>query len=80
MASRESKKGTDIPTGSIEGTYGYVLYVGTTQEMISMLYENLKSSLAYCGAKDWTEFYAKVKYFMVSPNENKEQNERVFPL
>lgn len=77
MASRRAKNGNRMPLGSVEGAEGLIRYTGSTQEMIDTIRENLKSSLAYCGAKNWTEFFTKVNCFMVSTNEIKEQNERL---
>ena len=67
MASKKSKNIVRMK-GSIEGVSGLVDYTGFTQDVIDNMKENLKSSLAYCGARNWTEFKEKVKFSPISHN------------
>jgi IMP dehydrogenase/GMP reductase len=67
MASKTSKDLINLK-GSIEGVSGLVKYTGLTQEVINNIKENLKSALAYCGAKNWHEFQLKVQYKKLTVN------------
>ena len=67
MASKRAKSAVNLK-GSIEGVSGLVPYTGLTQEVIDNIRENLKSALAYCGAKNWKEFYHKIEWVRISNN------------
>jgi IMP dehydrogenase/GMP reductase len=67
MASKRAKSTINLK-GSIEGVSGLVKYTGFTQEVIDNIKENLKSALAYCGAKNWKDFYHKVCYCEITNN------------
>lgn len=77
MASIQAKEIAKFKRGSIEGKCGLVPYVGKTQDLINDIYENLKSSLAYCGAKNWKEFVHKVEIGENSTFGNVEKNSRL---
>lgn len=76
MASKTSKDLINLK-GSIEGVSGLVKYTGLTQEIINNIKENLKSSLAYCGASNWNEFKHKVMYERISFNSFLEGKSRL---
>lgn len=67
MASKKSKDLVNIK-GSIEGESGLIKYTGFTQDVLDNIKENLKSSLAYCGAKNWKEFQERVEIKRLSFN------------
>jgi IMP dehydrogenase len=80
MASKTAKNTINLK-GSIEGVSGLVKYTGLTQEVLDNIKENLKSALAYCGAKNWKEFQQKIKYVKITNNaflegKSRLQNER----
>lgn len=76
MASKTSKDLIHLK-GSIEGVSGLVPYTGLTQDVLNNIAENLKSALAYCGAKNWTEFRHKVKYDEITVNAYLEGKSRL---
>lgn len=63
--------------GSVEGVSGLVKYTGNTQDVINNIKENLKSALAYCGAKNWEEFSQRVETKRVSVNGSIEGKSRL---
>ena len=77
MASKIAKNTINLK-GSIEGVSGLVKYTGFTQDVIDDIKENMKSALAYCGAKNWKEFYNKVKIEQITTNALIEGKSRLY--
>lgn len=77
MASKIAKNTINLK-GSIEGVSGLIKYTGFTQDVIDDIKENMKSALAYCGAKNWNEFYNKVKIEQITTNALIEGKSRLY--
>ena len=77
MASKVAKNTINLK-GSIEGVSGLVKYTGLTQNVIDDIKENMKSALAYVGAKNWKEFYNKVKIEQITTNALIEGKSRLY--
>lgn len=76
MASKVAKNAIGI-AGSVEGDSGFVKYTGNLQDVLDGIKENLKSSLAYCGAKNWKEFQSKVIVKRITSNGSYEGKSRL---
>lgn len=76
MASKKAKSKIKM-NGSIEGESGLVKCTGNLQDVINNIKENLKSALAYCGARNWHEFQSKVKYAYITSNACNEGKARL---
>lgn len=63
MASTKARahNGTHQTSKSVEGVSGQIKYTGRTEDVINSTEHNLRSGMAYVGARTWREFNSKVK-------------------
>lgn len=65
MASREAREGV-LKYASIEGVAGIIEYKCTTEQFLTDIELNLRASLSYAGASNWSEFRRSVKKIRIT--------------
>jgi len=80
MASKEAAMKLNLnATGiSVEGASGLIPYTGKTEEVVSEIFQNLKSAMAYYGGcTNWIDFARKVKYNEITQSGWEESKTRL---